>query len=118
MASQWFRRRTAIILGLVAVLLAAAAFGLYRLVDRSRTALLRGIHDNCVSTATETARARGTDVARSEVAQKLESYCSCVVESVKSDQVTSAELAAFSADPQSADPAVAKVRQVVAGCLR
>ena len=118
MAWKWFRRRTGIILGLAAILLAAAAFGISHLIEGSRTGLLSGIRDSCISSATETVRARGLDVAKPDIAQKLESYCSCVVDAVKSGKMSPAELTLFSADPQSADPAVAKVREMVAVCLR
>lgn len=118
MAHRWLHRRTVIILALVVVVLAAVAAGLPALVERSQQNLLTGIHDSCVSSATETARARGVDVAAPELTQKLERYCSCVADAVKSGNVTTTELSAFSADPQAADPTTAKVRQVVAVCLR
>jgi hypothetical protein len=111
------RRRTAIVLGLV-VALAALAFGLVAVIRSSQERLLSGIYDNCVGSARETARARGVDVDNPEIAQKIEHYCSCVADAVRSGEVTTTALRAFSADPQSVDPATVKVRQVVTTCLR
>jgi hypothetical protein len=118
MARRWLRRRTAIILAVVVVVLAVLAAGLLALIERSQENLLAGIHDSCVSSATETARGRGVDVANPELVQKIDRYCSCVAESVRSGKVTTTELSAFSADPQASDPTTTKVRQVVASCLR
>jgi hypothetical protein len=113
------RRRTAIILASAIVVLAAAvAFGFSRFIEGSQKRLLTGIHDNCVSSAAGTARARGVDVAQPDIAEKIEHYCDCVTDSVESGKVTATELNTFSADPQAADPGAAKVRQIVAICLR
>jgi hypothetical protein len=110
------RRRRAILIGLV--VLAAAGIGLFAIIQTSQQRLLSGIHDNCVGSATETARARGVDVANPEISQKIERYCSCVADAVRSGEVTTTALSAFSADPQAVDPATVKVRQVVTTCLR
>lgn len=98
--------------------LSVAALGLFAIIENSQERLLSGIHDNCVGSATETARARGVDVAAPEIAQKIERYCRCVADAVKSGEVTTTALRAFSADPQAVDPSTVKVRQVVATCLR
>ena len=122
MARNWLHRRTAITVGLVVILLIAVAWLLPGFIkgyqEGYQEGLLTGIHDSCVSSATETARARRLDVTTPEIERKIESSCSCVVGSVESGKVTTAEMRAFSADPQAADPAVAKVRQLVATCLR
>ncbi len=111
-----------IILAAVVVVLAAVASGLPGFMagfnGGSRKTLLTGIHDSCVSSAAETARGRGVDATQPDIARKIENYCSCVAGSVESGQVTTSELSTFSADPQSTDPAVAKVRTVVTSCLR
>jgi hypothetical protein len=104
-------------LAFVILLLAAVAVGLPGFIEGSRKGLLTGIHDSCVNSAAETARGRGVDAAQPDIAQKIENYCSCVAGSVESGQVTTSELSTFSADPQSTDPAVTKVRTVVASCL-
>jgi hypothetical protein len=117
---RWPRRRIAIVLGLVVVALAIAAVGLFAIIEGSQERLLSGIHDNCIGSATETARARGVDVdvAVPDITQKIERYCSCLANAVKSGEVTTTALLAFSAAPQAVDPATVKVRQVVATCLR
>jgi len=107
-----------IILAAVVVVLAAVASGLPGFIEGSRKTLLTGIHDSCVSSAAETARGRGVDATQPDIARKIENYCSCVAGSVESGQVTTSELSTFSADPQSTDPVVAKVRTVVTSCLR
>jgi hypothetical protein len=96
----------------------ATVVGLFTVIEGSQERLLSGIHDNCVGSATETARARGVDVAAPEITQKIERYCSCVADAVKSGEVTTTALRAFSADPQTVDPTTVKMRQVVAICLR
>ena len=107
----------AIVLGVV-LALAVVALGLFAIIENAQERLLSGVHDNCVGSATETARARGVDVATPEISQKIERYCSCVADAVKTGEVTTTALGAFSADPQAADPSTIKVRQVVATCLR
>jgi hypothetical protein len=111
------RRRTLIVLGGLAAL-AVVAVGIITVLRSSQERMLSGIHDNCVGSAAETARARGVDTGSPEISQKIERYCSCVADAVKSGEVTIAALTAFSAAPQSVDPATVKVRQVVTTCLR
>jgi hypothetical protein len=111
------RRRIAVVLGVV-VALGAVALGLFAVIENSQERLLSGIHDNCVGSAMATARARGVDVAAPEISQKIERYCSCVADAVKSGEVTTTALRAFSTDPQAVDPSTVKMRQIVATCLR
>ena len=113
MATRSVARRPAIILALATLLLVALILGVAHFIAKARTRALTGFHDSCVSTAAEAARGRGLDVEGSEIAQKIESYCSCVVGAVESGRLTTAELTAF-----SADPGAAKVREVIADCFR
>jgi hypothetical protein len=97
--------------------LAVVAFGLFAIIENAQERLLTGIHDNCVDSATDTARSRGVDTAAPEITQKIERYCSCVADAVKSGEVTTTALRAFGTDPQAVDPSTVKVRQVVTSCL-
>jgi hypothetical protein len=112
----WPRRRIALVLGIV-LALAVVALSLFAIIETAQERLLSGIHDNCVGSATDTARARGVEVAAPEITQKIEHYCSCVADAVKTGAVTTTALSAFSADPQAVDPSTVKVRQVVTTCL-
>ena len=118
MARTWLRRRATIVLVLVVVLLIVAAWALPGFIKGYQQGLLTGIHDSCVSSATETAQARGVDVAQPDIAGKIERYCGCVADAVKSGNLTATELGVFSANPQAADPAATKARQVIATCMR
>jgi hypothetical protein len=116
----------AIVIGLVVVALVIVVVVLPGFVEGYRSSyqssfqegLLIGIHDSCISSATDAARSRRLDVGTPEFTRKIEHYCSCVADSVKSGTVTTAELNVFIADPQAVDPSAAKVREVVASCLR
>jgi hypothetical protein len=122
MGRKWFGRRTAIILALAVVVLVIVAALLPGFIEGYRSSyesgLLTGIHDSCISSATDAARSRRLDVSTPEFTRKIEHYCSCVADSVKSGTVTTAELNVFIADPQAVDPSAAKVREIVATCLR
>jgi hypothetical protein len=122
MARKWFGRRSVIILALAVIVLLIVVAILPGFIEGYRSSfqngLLVGIHDSCVSSATDAARSRRLDVSTPEFARKIEHYCSCVADSVKSGKVTTAELNIFIADPQAVDPSTAKVREIVATCLR
>ncbi len=94
------RRRTVIILAVVIVVLAAVAWVVPGFVEGYRggyqEGLLIGIPDSCVSSATDAAQARRLDVGTPEFTRKIERYCSCVADAVKSGSATTAELSVFS----------------------
>jgi hypothetical protein len=79
---------------------------------------LIAFHESCMSSATNAAQARRMDVSTPEFTRKIERSCSCVADAVKSGSVTTAEVNAFSANPQADDPTAVKVRELVASCLR